>query len=94
MAQENLRLNGALIGANGNSTRPTLGDPPKATPARRAQSYTDFHYAVKAVLGKGSHRKPKVDERQKDVIDNDLDFADWYDGMERDLLEANQDVYQ
>ena len=81
--------NAALIGAeNGNSnfTGKDKG-PPKATVARRAQSYTDFHYAAKAVLkGNGKREEDKG-------IQNELDFADWYETLENDLLEASHDPY-
>ena len=74
--------------------------PPKATLSRRAQSYSDFHDAVKAVLGQDvasketakeeSHDEHKIGE--KDII-SDLDFVEWYSGLEQELLDSSHDDY-
>ena len=74
--------------------------PPEATLKRRAQSYSDFHDAVKAVLGKPA--LPKGPDRIKcedyleskdETIRNDLDFAKWYHELEHELLEASYSDY-
>lgn len=79
---------------------------PKATLARRAQSYSDFHDAVKAVLSpvyggkaestQSERRKSKDTEDSKPketVIQSELDFAGWYNQLERELLESSHDDY-
>ena len=72
-----------------------LKGPPKATVARRCQSYSDFHYAVKAIFsqeGRGLLRKPPHAKDETD-IKTELDFADWYQDLEQDLLDASHDEY-
>ncbi|KAL9576244.1 MAG: hypothetical protein Q9212_007262, partial [Teloschistes hypoglaucus] len=67
--------------------------PPKATLNRRAQSYSDFHHAVTSILGTDSF--PERERKDKDAgnIKDDLEFADWYDSIEDDLLDASHDEY-
>ena len=65
--------------------------PPKATLLRRAQSYTDFHYAARAVL-KGNKKEKRA--KVLDGIKNELDFADWYNSLEDELLEASHDQFK
>ena len=67
--------------------------PPKATLNRRAQSYADFHYAVKAVLDPSSSQIEKRRQQTADIKD-DLDFNDWYDTLQHDLLEASHCDYK
>ena len=74
-----------------------LKGPPKATPARRAQSYSDFHYAVRAVLGQESYVKEDLvkgdgHDPSKEVR-SELDFVDWYHDLEQDLLDSSHDEY-
>ena len=90
LAQEDIVANAKLIGAENGSSKSAPEDkgPPKATVARRAQSYTDFHYAARAVL------KENRKEKERKGIQNELDFADWYGGLENDLLEASHDQYK
>lgn len=68
--------------------------------ARRAQSYSDFHDAVKAVLGQDVVSKEAAKETAKDStkteekdITSELDFADWYNGLEHELLDSSHDDY-
>lgn len=68
--------------------------------ARRAQSYSDFHDAVKAVLGQDVASKGAAKETAKDdakneekEITSELDFADWYNGLEHELLDSGHDDY-
>ena len=77
-----------------------MDGPPKATLSRRAQSYSDFHDAVKAVLGqdvapKGIAREEPHDEHKigEKVINSDLDFVEWYSGLEQELLDSSYDDY-
>ena len=84
--------------------------PPNATLARRAQSYSDFHDAVKAVLGpepnqkgseegrksrgklrRSSHGSKIIEERG---ITSELEFIEWYDTLENELLDSSHDDYQ
>ena len=72
--------------------------PPEATLIRRAQSYSDFHDAVKAVLGKDTAGKEKEKDKGaaklEDVgIKSELDFADWYHDLEHELLDSSHDDY-
>lgn len=79
--------------------------PPKATLARRAQSYSDFHDAVTVVLGRNPGRKGKSkrterrrsqggkDEEHGSGIQTELDFSSWYDELESELLDSSHDVY-
>lgn len=77
-----------------------VAGPPKATLSRRAQSYSDFHDAVKAVLGhdvasKGSGKETSKDYKKikEDDITSELDFAAWYNGLEHELLDSSHDDY-
>ena len=77
-----------------------VAGPPEATLSRRAQSYSDFHDAVKAVLGQGVASKGCGKETSKDDkkiaesdITSELDFATWYNGLEHELLDSSHDEY-
>ncbi|KAF2261009.1 Sec34-domain-containing protein [Lojkania enalia] len=65
--------------------------PPQATVARRAKSYSDFYSVVRAHM-----KKEKELERKKsqEDISNDLDFAEWYSGLNEKLLEASHEEYK
>ena len=67
--------------------------PPKATVARRAKSYSDFYEVVTAHLKK---EKEKELERKssRENIGNELEFAEWYSGVNDELLEASHDEYK
>ena len=71
-----------------------IKEPPKATLSQRAQSYTDFHHAARAAILSGSlsHRLDK--HKHDEDIKNDIDFSEWYQDLEQDLLEASQDHAQ
>ena len=79
----------------------TIGEgnaPPEATLIRRAQSYSDFHDAVKAVLGHDASFQEKEKsgghENYEDVvIKSELDFADWYNDLEQELLDSSHNDY-
>ena len=74
---------------------PLLRGPPTATLSRRAQSYSDFHYAVEAVLGPRAEReKGKAKSEDAKKVLNELDFEDWYEQVEDGLLEASYDRYR
>lgn len=71
-----------------------LHSPPKATVARRAQSYADFHYAVTAVLEPEAKARAKNESANGDEkVKDDLEFTEWYDQFEDRLLEASLDEY-
>ncbi|KAL9609044.1 MAG: hypothetical protein Q9167_006165 [Letrouitia subvulpina] len=83
-----------------NAATETSTAPPKATLARRAQSYTDFHHAVRAVLGQDHNQEVKgkgklAKQNELSVVDlkDELDFLDWYGGIETRLLDANYEEY-
>ena len=79
----------------------TIGEhngPPEATLIRRAQSYSDFHDAVKAVLGQDASIQEKEKIRRHEnygdtVIKSELDFVDWYSGLEEGLLDSSHNDY-
>lgn len=64
--------------------------PPLATVARRAKSYSDFYDVVRAHL-----KKEKDLERKKsqENISDELDFVEWYSGVDEELLDASHDDY-
>ncbi len=64
--------------------------------SRRSQSYSDFHDAVKAVLVPGGKTKgkPSSDVKNEGDFESDLDFTDWYHGLEHELLGACHTEYQ
>ena len=77
-----------------------VAGPPEATLSRRAQSYSDFHDAVKAILGHdvASQGVAKEDSKDNDEvgeenITSELDFSDWYNGLEHELLDSSHDDY-
>ena len=96
--QEGPKANGSLAGGNyaiEDAIEAQTG-PPKATVARRAQSYSDFHDAAKAVLDRTVKRAKGKDnnhEAPEDMKD-DLGFLDWYEGLENDILESSHDEYK
>ena len=68
--------------------------------SRRAQSYSDFHDAVKAILGQDVASKGAAKEDSKENgefgernITSELDFSDWYNGLEHELLDSSHDDY-
>ena len=77
------------------TVNPLLSGPPKATLARRAQSYADFHYAVEAVLGSPAEGKQGKSKSEDDKgILNELNFEDWYELVEEGLVEASHEKYR
>lgn len=110
--QEGAQANGGLLGAASNGTskggvgRGVGNDrlieeeeaygPPKATLDRRAQSYSDFHYAVVKVVEKEEADKIKQQsqEGKGTEVKDDLGFGEWYDGLEDALCEASHDDYK
>ncbi|KAF2175538.1 Sec34-domain-containing protein [Zopfia rhizophila CBS 207.26] len=65
--------------------------PPKATVARRAKSYSDFYDVVRAHLKKEKELERK---KSKENISNELEFAEWYNGISDELLEASHEEYK
>ena len=77
-----------------------VAGPPDATLSRRAQSYSDFHDAIKAVLVQDVASQGAAKERSKDdgkadgkQITSELDFAHWYNGFDQELLDSSNDEY-
>ena len=67
---------------------------------RRAQSYSDFHDAVKAVLSRdvpfrGAAKETTKDDKNTEEknISSELDFADWYNGLEHEMLDSSHGDY-
>ncbi|KAL8883437.1 MAG: hypothetical protein Q9215_008231 [Flavoplaca cf. flavocitrina] len=67
--------------------------PPKATLTRRAQSYSDFHDAAKAVLDTEHSPGREKGNGEYQSIKDDLEFMNWYDDLENDLLDASHEQY-
>ncbi|KAL8710472.1 MAG: hypothetical protein Q9220_004904 [cf. Caloplaca sp. 1 TL-2023] len=67
--------------------------PPRATLTRRAQSYSDFHHAATAVLDQDITSIKARGRRSIENIQDDLGFADWFDALEDDLLDASHEEY-
>ena len=90
--QAALGANSLLLGAQ-NTAPQALEDkgPPRATLVRRAQSYTDFHHAARAVFK--ANAKEEGDKSTKGIR-NELEFADWYDSLENELSEASHDQFK
>ena len=100
LTQEELQANTGRVDEH-SAVLDTIGEyngPPEATFIRRAQSYSDFHDAVKAVLGQDA----SVQEKEKDrgheiyedkVIKSELDFVDWYNDLEQELLGSSHNDY-
>lgn len=63
---------------------------------RRSQSYSDFHDAVRAVLGPDG--KPSENSASnfgdEGEFESELEFVDWYQGLEHELLDACHNEYQ
>ena len=68
-----------------------LNGPPPATVARRAKSYSDFYTVVRAHL-----KKEKALEKKKSqqTLATELEFAEWYGGVNEELLEASHEEYR
>ncbi|KAF2144526.1 uncharacterized protein K452DRAFT_349625 [Aplosporella prunicola CBS 121167] len=67
--------------------------PPKATVARRAKSYSDFYDVVRAHIKK-ERGLEKQKRRSREQLKTELDFAQWYNGLSDDLLDASHAEYQ
>ena len=94
--QEGAQANKSLIDGTQAIEKGTLDNkgPPTATLSRRAQSYTDFHHAARAVLLSDSQSHEQGGHGHDKEIKNDLDFSRWYQDVEQSLLEASHDHAQ
>ena len=93
--QEGVQANGGLIGGTlaGDGSHEEIKGPPKATLSRRAQSYSDFHYSVRAVLEPEWPARGKS-KKEAEGVKDDLSFSDWYQCLEEELLEASHGDYK
>lgn len=68
-----------------------LNGPPPATVARRAKSYSDFYTVVRAHI-----KKEKALEKKKsqENLSTELELAEWYGGVNDELLEASHEEYR
>ncbi|KAL8685425.1 MAG: hypothetical protein Q9218_007768, partial [Villophora microphyllina] len=68
---------------------------PTATLSRRARSYSDFHHAVTSILSADNNTKEEKKKKSDghEPIKDDLGFADWYDCIEDELLDASHEEY-
>ncbi|KAI4233339.1 MAG: hypothetical protein LQ352_008262 [Teloschistes flavicans] len=91
-AQANDRILDAIEESSAEARRNAA--PPEATLNRRAQSYSNFHHAVTSVFGADSTTlEREKEDKPNEHIKDDLNFADWYDSIEDDLLDASHDNY-
>lgn len=75
-------------------------DPPKATVARRAASYSDFYHAVRASLEEdqhayASHRLRRRARRRSDIEEppaTELEAS--YNALPDEILDSSHDKYQ
>jgi hypothetical protein len=70
-----------------------LNGPPPATVARRAKSYSDFYTVVRAHLKKEKALEKKK-KTSRDNLSTELEFAEWYGGVNEELLEASHEEYR
>lgn len=74
-------------------------NPPKATIARRAQSYSDFYHIARAQLKKdkaAAKLQERKHTRRGSQISSEverLDSDDWYEDIADQLLETSHDKY-
>lgn len=68
-----------------------LNGPPPATLARRAKSYSDFYSVVRAHLNR---EKALERKKSREHLSTELDFAEWYGGVNDELLEASHEEYR
>ncbi|KAL5439183.1 hypothetical protein PMIN05_005411 [Paraphaeosphaeria minitans] len=80
----------AIVASNQDTTEPLHGPPPP-TVARRAKSYSDFYGLARPHLNKETESDRN---KSRENISNDLDFAEWYKGVQDELLEASHDEYK
>ena len=92
---QDVQADARLTDGNANivETEETLRGPPKATIIRRAQSYSDFHDAVRAVLSPHITANEDAKNIEGRKITAELDFVDWYHSFEHDLLDSSHDEY-
>ncbi|KAI9834233.1 MAG: hypothetical protein M1819_003071 [Sarea resinae] len=72
-------------------------DPPEATVARRAKSYSDFYNVVRAQIKKdalGRAQKANENEKPRSGIKTELDLGLWYQDIESNLIDASHEEYQ
>jgi conserved oligomeric Golgi complex subunit 3 len=69
--------------------------PPQATVARRAKSYSDFYDIVTAHLKKEREQeRDKQKKKPREHIKTELEFAEWYDEVSHELVDASHETYQ
>ena len=97
--QEKSHADAGLIDGHNDAKPPSPKSapdgPPKATIARRAQSYSDFHWAIQATFGP-EHKAPRKRRSQvliRDTIKSETDFLNWYQEAEERVLNGGDDEY-
>ncbi|KAF1956847.1 Sec34-domain-containing protein [Byssothecium circinans] len=68
-----------------------INGPPPATVARRAKSYSDFYDIVRAHIKRERELERK---KSRENIGNELEFAEWYGGINDELLDASHEEYK
>lgn len=67
--------------------------PPEATVARRAKSYSDFYDVVRAHIKK-EKALGKEKRRSREALKTELEFRQWYNGVNDELLDASHEQYR
>ncbi|KAI9798598.1 MAG: Golgi transport complex subunit 3 [Piccolia ochrophora] len=67
--------------------------PPTATLTRRANSYSDFYDVAIRQLRKDAAQEAEHKLSNGESIHTELDFREWFDGIEAELLETHRDTY-
>ena len=80
--------------------------PPEATVTRRAKSFGDFYDVVRSYMKVEEERedevmslvmdlekKPKKRKKSSKEIESEIEFYDWYNGLEDKLVQAGNDEF-
>jgi hypothetical protein len=72
-----------------------LNGPPPATVARRAKSYSDFYTVVRAHIKKEKALEKTLEKKKsRGHLSTELEFAEWYGGVNDELVEASHEEFK
>ena len=88
----------------GGRAAPAARRPPQATIARRAKSYGDFYDVVRGYLKSEGEREDEVISPELDIdwksnktssakVSTEIEFYNWYNGLEDELVQAGNEEY-
>ena len=97
IAAQESRADDAAPELDGGTAKPPPkkpAEPPRATVARRAKSYSDFYDAAKLYDEREGGGK-KVNEGLRGLqLNNELDCLDWFRSVKGKLVEGSHERYQ